>query len=146
MDKKLIIIVGLPCSGKTTLSTKFAKSHIIYDDFLQLYCNGNLIGDVSQGNFTCINDPRLCRFSVFLEIYNDLTQYINSQDIQIILFSNQKNHCTANALERYGTDELSIRKISNTIVHLSDMYNIKNYVDFCVEYNIDYVIRDVFHN
>lgn len=50
----LIIIVGLPCSGKTYLSNFYKEEFKIYDDFLQNYYNQELKNDFFNNTKLCI--------------------------------------------------------------------------------------------
>lgn len=44
----LIIVVGLPCSGKTTLCHKYFEDYILYDDFISNFYDHNLINDLEK--------------------------------------------------------------------------------------------------
>ena len=45
MSEQLVIIIGLPCCGKTTLCQKYKeKDYNIFDDFIFNFYNGELIG------------------------------------------------------------------------------------------------------
>ena len=96
MDKyKLIIIIGLPDSGKTYLSKSINKKskneYNIYDDFIQYFYDGRIIKDLQNQKNIIINDPRLCNYRVFRLYMNIFRKYVSKKDILLILFKNKND-------------------------------------------------------
>jgi len=123
---KLLIIIGLPGSGKTTyfnqnLSDKFK----FYDDFVSNIFDGKLVSDLKKKeNDICVADPRLCNFQIFNRAMNIFLQYISKNDIDIILFENDKDKCIINANNRGS------RFVTKSIEFNSFIYNYDNYSEY----------------
>jgi tRNA uridine 5-carbamoylmethylation protein Kti12 len=74
MEYRIIIVVGLPCSGKSFLSNTF-KDYMILDDY---YCNhytAELNELISKNTKLCINDPRLCYKLRFASVVKEIKKY-----------------------------------------------------------------------
>jgi hypothetical protein len=126
----IIIIIGLPASGKTTYfknNKKLFKDYIFHDDFISNFFNGELINDINSGNNVCICDPRLCN----IQIFNKYINIIKDNKIKLLLFENNKEKCLINAKSRN-------KKVYKTIELLSEIYDINNYK------NYDYDIIQVY--
>lgn len=123
---KLLIIIGLPASGKTTyfnqnLSDKFK----FYDDFVSNIFDGKLVNDLKKKeNNICVADPRLCNFQIFNRVMNIFLQHISKNDIDIILFENDKDKCIINANQRGS------RFVTKSIEFNSLIYNYDNYSEY----------------
>jgi len=123
-----IIIIGLPCSGKSHLCDKYKKEgYKIYDDFISHFYNGNLIQDLNNKIKVCVADPRLCNFETFTKFI----KYFESS--KIILYENNPKQCLQNLKNR----ERKIG-ITKSIHILSNVYNTDNYKEY------DYLIIPVF--
>ena len=124
MNIKIIVIVGLPGSGKTTLSEQFKKDgYIIHDDFITNFHNRNLIKDIRANKKVCINDPRLCfmnRFEDYIIKRIVIKEKINLKHIKLILFENKPNEC------KFDTKKIS--KESHNIYSLN--YKLENYMEW----------------
>lgn len=117
---RLTIIVGLPCSGKTTLMNNEFCDSIIHDDFLDKNKVAVIINELINGNNVCIGDPRLCDF----EQYNKLIERIdiNKRYIQTILFDADKDTCIDNFKMTITKD----KRIIKDIVNLHKCYSTEN--------------------
>ncbi len=126
---KLIIIIGLPASGKTTYYNNNLKDNFkFYDDFISNIFDGNLINDLrKKKDDICITDPRLCNYQTFIRIMKLINEIIDKKDIQLILFENDKNKCLINAMKREK------RNVNKSIEFNSLLYNLENYFDYNYE-------------
>lgn len=126
---KLIVIIGLPASGKTTYYNENLKnSYLFYDDFVSNMVSGELIESIKNGNQdVCIADPRLCNYSIFTRIMRIIEEIIDKSNISLILFENDKNKCLINAQKRKN------KNVERTIEYLSNIYNYENYKNYNYE-------------
>ena len=126
----IIIIIGLPCSGKTVLSNEYLnKGYKLFDDFLDNYFDNTLLNCVKNNENLCINDPRLCNFSVFEDLMNDLLFLIDENDYNIIIYKNQPKQCINNLRKR----EINLnrkKRFYNSIIFLSKNYDIDKYLNY----------------
>lgn len=114
MNKLCIIVIGLPLSGKTTWAQNYLSNHVIYDDFITYYYNGN----VKSKSPICIIDPRLCIPDIFLKYITTMVEYYGPDNIQLIMFENNPTLCLANT-------RIDNRKnIPDTIMKYTSLYNI----------------------
>ena len=123
---KLLIIIGLPGSGKTTYFNENLKDkYEFYDDFISNIIDGKLIREIKKKEKdNCVADPRLCNYQTFLRTISIFNQFIDKSDISLILFENNKDKCIINA-EKRGT-----RLVKKTIEFNSMIYNLSNYNDY----------------
>lgn len=135
----IIIIIGLPASGKTYYyNENFKDNYILYDDFITTLFNGDLINDIKKNKDICMIDPRLCNYDRFISIISIIEQIIDKRKIKLILFKNDKINCLINARKR---NELEKNKIvDKSIEFYSNIYDINNYS------NYNYEIIDVYKN
>jgi tRNA uridine 5-carbamoylmethylation protein Kti12 len=126
---KLIIVIGLPASGKTTYYNENLKnSHLFYDDFVSNIFDGELIESIKKGNQDiCIADPRLCNPSIFTRIMKVIEEYIDISNINLILFENDKTKCFINSKKRNN------KNVDKTIEFLSNIYHYDNYKNYNFE-------------
>lgn len=134
MNNKIILIIGLPASGKTTFS-KDLTDYIIFDDFIRSFYNGKVIEEIIKKNKVCLIDPRLCMFNVFTNIINDICKY--EKDIGLILFENNLEKSLNNSKKRRLNDlKLSLNNIKDNeamiicIKKYSKIYSLDNYVGY----------------
>lgn len=123
---KLLILIGLPGSGKTTYFNEQLKDkYKFYDDFISDIINGELIDDIKKKKFDiCVADPRLCNFQTFLRVINIFLQIVDKSDISLILFENNKDKCICNSEKR------SSKFVKKSIEFNSLIYNLDNYNDY----------------
>ena len=132
MDHKLIIIIGLPGSGKTTYMTTL-DTYVIFDDFLDQFFNGRVISAIKNKENVCIADPRLCLFDVFTRIIDELERYIDRTNIKLIQFENNPELCVENISLRNDNR----KGIIQSIYVYSTRYILSNYEKW------DYIILPV---
>lgn len=124
---KLIIIIGLPGSGKTTYFHEKLKplGFKFFDDFVSSMCNGTMVRAIKDGTTDiCIADPRLCNYQTFMKVMRVIEVYIDKSDITIILFENDRDKCLLNASKRTN------KNVSRTIEFNSNIYDLDNYKDY----------------
>jgi len=115
----IIIIIGLPGSGKTTYSNKLKlNNYQIFDDFISNFFNGNLIAALKNYINICINDPRLCDINIFNKYIKIIQNFVSKENISLVLFQNNYNACLKNLTD--------IKKI-NSLKYLSTKYDLDNY-------------------
>lgn len=122
----IIIIIGLPGSGKTYLSNSY-KDYSIYDDYYCKYFTCNL-KDVFGQN-VIINDPRLCYLEIFEIFVMELNKIIKenkleNNKIKYIFFKNDLEKCYNN-IKNNNIKKISYQELRN----MSKVYNIQNLVN-----------------
>lgn len=123
----LIIIIGLPASGKTTYYNQnktLKDNYTFHDDFIFNFIDGELIDDIKTGKDVCITDPRLCNFNIFQNVIKIIKEYIEENKIKLVLFRNNKEHCLLNAKKRNN------KNVDKTIENYSKLYDLNNYKDY----------------
>lgn len=138
MSKKLVVIIGLPCSGKTTLMNKYLKKkYLVFDDFIDNFINYELVKNIKLGKKICICDPRLCDFKIFNFYMKIFKNYIQLKNIFLILFENDPKNCLINNIKNNYND-ITKNKIKNSIYKFSKVYDLNNYI------NHHYIIISVY--
>ena len=125
---KVILIIGLPASGKSTYARNHINnSHTIFDDFITQFYNGKALKCIADGNNVCLIDPRLCIPSTYENILGQIKRYTN--DIGIILFENnpQKSIKYSKIRNDKNKDNDTLVK---TINAYSQKYSYDNYSQF----------------
>lgn len=129
MNHTLIILIGLPAAGKTTYAQQKYPDHLLFDDFIQNFCNNKLLNNIKQN--ICINDPRMCIPSVFKQYMDIFLEYIDKQHILLVLFDKNVEQSMNNAKLRGDVStSKTIERIQNSIVSISEYYDVTNYSDY----------------
>jgi len=125
-NTNLIIIIGLPASGKTTYyeSNLSNNGFKLYDDFISSFYDSDLIDDLKAKKKVCLIDPRLCDFNLFEKIIHGLKDYIDVSKMILILFRNDKQKSIR--YSRYRGD----KEVSGTINKYSAIYQPANYINY----------------
>lgn len=122
----VIIIIGLPGSGKTTLAKNDEfNEYVLFDDFIGSFINGKVIRTLKDNTKICLTDPRLCDISIFNRYISCIEHYVNRDKIKIILFENNPDLCLNNAKIRGDID-----KVKHTIEFYSNIYSLDNYSEW----------------
>ena len=108
----LIIVVGLPGSGKTEFCKRL-EGYIVYDDKLPVLQWIDFYSNLEQGYNVCLNDPRLCYYPNF----ERLIRHINVA-YKVIVFKNQPQICIRNVQGR-----LDKQRYINDIIRYSKSYD-----------------------
>jgi len=125
-EKRIVIIIGLPASGKTTYYNKNLKdNYILYDDFIKDMHSSELINDLKSNNKICLIDPRLCDYKIFIKFTNEIHKYVDKSIIKLILFENNKNKSL-----KYASERIPYRNVNNFIENYSKLYDIDNYISY----------------
>ncbi len=122
---KLIIIIGIPLSGKTEYS-KTIKDCIVYDDFITTFYNGNVIKSLINKDNVCVIDPRLCIPRIFDQYIKRFELYVDRDDIELIVFENDPIQCIKNI----GLRSTNILLWTTTIQSYSKSYKVEKYVEW----------------
>lgn len=128
MNKTLIIVIGLPGSGKTHLCQQLHDDHdyAIFDDFITYFFNNELVQHLQKGHKTCINDPRLCNPITFDKYINIFKQIIDLDQIHIVLFENNPESCIKNVIHR----NKYIDQFTKNIWFYTRFYDLHNYQQY----------------
>ena len=126
----VVIIIGLPGSGKTELCKKFASDGwVVFDDFISRFYDGKAISAMEKSANICLADPRLCLNNIFEQYMTIIKKYVDASNIRLILFDNDAYHCIINANQRVDHK----RNIVDTIIKYSHRYNLYNYMSYNFE-------------
>lgn len=109
---KIVIICGLPWSGKSTYMTQNYSNYNQHDDFMSdPFLPIRINNELRLNENIVINESRLCNYNTFLDKYQDLLGKVVSHDqIKIILFKNDPVQCLTNS--NGAADEESIISLS----------------------------------
>jgi len=121
-----IFIVGLPGSGKTTLSKKLLLDYpdaILLDDSLG-FINVGKLKSMGENNMVIISDPRLTSFELFKFITSKLPNVL-----KVYIFENNPSKCIVNINTRCRNDNTpdKIPLLTIDINNLSHSYDINCY-------------------
>lgn len=128
---QVIIVIGLPCSGKTGLS-EILKIHgyFTFDDFINDFYNGKALtaieSGIKSGHRVCLIDPRLCILSIFCRYITEIEKLVSREHIQLVLFENDPEAC----LNNYSHGSNKKRGIDMTIKQYSTHYCLDNYKEW----------------
>lgn len=131
-NKSIItVIVGLPGSGKTTLSKHIAveseknnNRSVIYDDVVSNMYGSDFLLQINdkEKKHIIISDPRFCIQDVFCGFAKELQKYVPKENIKVILFENNKEQCHKN-LKLRETDNSKLEKITKSLNNLKPKYD-----------------------
>lgn len=121
-EQQILIVVGLPGSGKTTFCGEL-KDYIILDDFIGR-CHVETMINKNKSSNICFSDPRLCSIKTFLSYYKKILNCVSDDDINIILYENNPSDCGNNI----KNDESDVKKGRlKTMEIYSNIYNLDLY-------------------
>lgn len=105
---RVTLVIGLPCSGKSTYCrNNFISAEVdILDDYLFNFSQEELQNKISRNRHIVINDPRLCRIKIFDTIYTRLCDMARV-NIEVIAFENTPSLCTLNCTKLGTLDKIT---------------------------------------
>lgn len=112
----LVVVIGLPGSGKSTLCKSRFKDFIIFDDD---YNNKKIKKYLSEGKNVCVNHPDLCNY----KIYQNFVHQFQDTEIKTICFEKNIEECDYN--RNWRDDPLF--DYDDYFKEISNEYNIINY-------------------
>jgi adenylate kinase family enzyme len=131
---KLVIIIGLPGSGKTTLANKlFEQSTLqgckssVHDDFIPHIYNGKLINQLKKGIVVFASDPRLCKFENMEKYVEKIKKFVNNINIILIMFPNNPSIAKIQAKKREEFE--NGKNVNNAIEFYTKLYNPQSYIN-----------------
>jgi guanylate kinase len=127
---KLIMIVGLPCSGKTTYINKYFvdKNYIIFDDMIKEKGNTKeaVIEALNKNNNVVVADPYLVMQDIRTAAKHSIQSKVKDVKIFWIYFENNLTKCLKNLERRIKKGDN--RKVKEFIKSLSKEYTIPSKV------------------
>jgi hypothetical protein len=123
---QVVIIIGLPGSGKTTLSNSLSHSYVIFDDFINDFYLGQIELAIKSGQLICLNDPRLCSIDIFDLYMQRILNWLDQSRVHLILFENDPQTCLENVSQRNDCR----RGIDLTINNYSRIYDLTDYYKY----------------
>jgi GTPase SAR1 family protein len=145
-NSKIVIIIGLPGSGKTHLLKEYYKNgkngYKIYDDIdLSMFEDHSkyLITNLKKGNNVCISQPLFTVFDLFIQFLNDyFYDYTKITDnIEVILFENNPQKAINNLIEAQKKEKykypMILQQKINSVNNLTQQYDLTKYNEFSVK-------------
>jgi hypothetical protein len=112
MQYRLVIVIGLPASGKSTFVANNYPEYIVFDDFISKFFNGHCLEAIHAQKPVCVVDPRLCIPHVFVRYMAKLAHAIDDDtEFKIIYFRNDPEQCILNSQAR-GDESKMIETIN----------------------------------
>ncbi len=129
---QIIFIVGLPGSGKTTFAESIPREDgwVVHDDFLDEWWKGSVKRQIQAGCRVCLSDPRLCSFTTFQRIADEVLSLLHENDeILVILFENDVEQCLRNLKRRERVSEKR-RRLENSVRNMTTHYDIDQWKEW----------------
>ena len=133
----ILIVVGLPGSGKSTLFNDI-NGFKVFDDFIFQFSNKREGLALVNNEKICLIDPRMCDERIFKKYIDRLLIY--EKDMCLIFFDNDPEKCIKNI--KYRASKKDNDAMINTIINYSKIYDINKLVKI---YNIDHKRLNVYH-
>ena len=121
---QLLIVIGLPGSGKSTYCSYF-RDRLVIDDFLNSMFNGDLIKYLKEGKKIIINDPRLCIKKIFIRTMAQLERLLDRKDICLLLMLVGLDQCILNIMRRQEKGDT--RNVEKNLEYMNTEYDLNNY-------------------
>ena len=141
---KLVIVIGLPGSGKTNYINSAPKSALKFDDFIGTFCTGELMSSSGLGSgLECyISDSRLCNYMIFKDVMSRINSRFKVQDLKLVLFNNDVKSCIDNVRRKHSKN--ATKKIVEDIIAFSHIYLLNNYKMTRTEAEAEVEVRPVY--
>jgi hypothetical protein len=134
---KLVIVIGLPGSGKTNYIDSAPKSALKFDDIIGTFCTGELMSGLGSGLDCYISDSRMCNYMVF----KDLMSKTGFKGVlKLVLFNNDVKSCIDNVRRKHSKN--TSKKIVEEIIAFSHIYFLDNYKRVGAEVEVE--VRPVY--
>lgn len=115
MDKSIILIVGLPGSGKTYLANQLSNENRIFDDITSL-------DELSSNDNFVITDVNFCDKNILSVAIDKLNKLFPYHSVEIIYFENDPDKCRNNVI--YRCKEFNdCRNVEGTIRRFEKIYD-----------------------
>lgn len=120
---KIVLICGLPGSGKTTLAHQLASEHsnsLVIDD---PSINGiQEINNIEDYDYVFIPDPAFCKTNTRIAAIQLLTNMYRNVSIKSVFFENNPEQCIKNSQKRIKQEPK--KRVESYIQYLTLWYNI----------------------
>lgn len=114
MDKSIILIVGLPGSGKTHLANQLSNSNRVFDDITSL-------DELPYNDNFVITDVNFCDNKILSMAIKKLNELYPNHFIEVIYFENDSDKCRKNVI--YRCSEFNdCRNVEGTIRRFEKIY------------------------
>lgn len=119
---KIIFVIGLPASGKTTFvyNTKL-NSDLFVDDPTDIHQVFEVCDKARNENVNVyIADPKLCVCNILRSAIETIKDKYSDADLEFVYFDNNPQQCVVNAKNRMHSQPE--KKVENFIWQLSELY------------------------
>lgn len=125
--KKVILIIGLPGSGKTHLGEEHAATGGVFLDDLSMVGGLEKLEANLHHDLIIIADVFLCQPNARTAALAWLAKHIPEHTVEMIFFANDKEKCYTNVRRR--TEAGDTRAVDNMIEYMSKYYEIPEGVE-----------------